>query len=40
MDTLVNIDIPDRARAVTFYARAFGLTMTRRFSATGVEPSG
>src|SRR5690349_1307383 len=40
MDLLVNIDVPDLARAVTFYTEAFGLVVTRRFGATGVELSG
>jgi predicted enzyme related to lactoylglutathione lyase len=37
---LVNIDVPDLARAVTFYTEAFCLTVTRRFGAHGVELSG
>ena len=37
---LVNIDVPDLARAVAFYTEAFGLTVTRRFGADGVELSG
>lgn len=40
MDLLVNIDVPDLARAETFYVEAFGLTPTRRFGAGGVELSG
>jgi len=40
MDLLVNIDVPDLARAVAFYAQAFGLTVTRRFGAKAVELSG
>ena len=40
MDLLVNIDVPDLAHAVAFYAEAFGLTVTRRFGANGVELSG
>jgi predicted enzyme related to lactoylglutathione lyase len=39
-DLLVNIDIPDLARAVAFYTGAFDLTVTRRFGADGVELSG
>lgn len=40
MDLLVNIDVPDRAGAETFYTRAFGLRPTRRFGDDGVELSG
>jgi len=40
MDLLVNIDVPDLARAERFYTEAFGLTPTRRFGAGGVELSG
>jgi predicted enzyme related to lactoylglutathione lyase len=40
MDLLVNIDVPDLARGVTFYTEAFGLTVTRRFGAAGAELSG
>ena len=40
MDLLVNIDVPDLARAVAFYAQAFGLTVTRRFGAKAVELGG
>jgi predicted enzyme related to lactoylglutathione lyase len=40
MDLLVNIDVPDLARAVAFYGGAFGLTVTRRFGADGAELSG
>jgi predicted enzyme related to lactoylglutathione lyase len=39
-DLLVNIDVPDLARAVAFYTGAFGLTVTRRFGADGAELSG
>ena len=39
-DLLVNIDVPDLARAVRFYAEAFGLTVTRRFAADCAELSG
>ena len=37
MDLLVNIDVPDLARAISFYTRAFGLTVARRFGDSGVE---
>jgi predicted enzyme related to lactoylglutathione lyase len=37
---LVNIDVPDLARAVAFYTQAFGLTVTRRLGAGGAELSG
>jgi predicted enzyme related to lactoylglutathione lyase len=40
MDLLVNIDVPDLARGVAFYSRAFGLTVTRRLGAEVVELSG
>lgn len=40
MSLLVNIDVPDVARAERFYVAAFGLTPTRRFGASGVELSG
>lgn len=40
MDLLVNIDVPDLARAVTFYVDAFGLKVTRRFGDGGAELSG
>jgi predicted enzyme related to lactoylglutathione lyase len=40
MDLLVNIDVPDLARAEAFYTQALGLTVTRRFGAAGVELSG
>jgi predicted enzyme related to lactoylglutathione lyase len=39
-DLLVNIDVPDLARAVRFYTEAFGLTVTRRFADDGAELSG
>jgi predicted enzyme related to lactoylglutathione lyase len=39
-DLLVNIDVPDIARAIAFYSGAFGLTVTRRFGAQGAELSG
>ncbi len=40
MDLLINIDVPDLARAVDFYTRAFDLKVTRRFGAGGAELSG
>jgi uncharacterized glyoxalase superfamily protein PhnB len=40
MDLLVNIDVPDLARAIAFYCDAFGLMVTRRFGAGGAELSG
>jgi predicted enzyme related to lactoylglutathione lyase len=40
MDLLVNIDVPDLARAIAFYGDAFGLTVTRRLGAEIVELSG
>jgi predicted enzyme related to lactoylglutathione lyase len=40
MDLLVNIDVPDLARAEAFYTEAFGLTVSRRFGASGAELSG
>jgi predicted enzyme related to lactoylglutathione lyase len=39
-DLLVNIDVPDLDRAVSFYTEAFGLRVTRRFGAGGAELSG
>ncbi len=40
MDLLVNIDVPDLARAEAFYCAALGLTVTRRFGEGGAELSG
>jgi lactoylglutathione lyase len=40
MALLVNIDVPDLARAERFYTQAFGLRPTRRFGAGAVELSG
>ena len=40
MDLLVNIDVPDLARAEDFYTQAFGLTPTRRFGEGGIELTG
>jgi predicted enzyme related to lactoylglutathione lyase len=37
---LVNIDVPDLARAVVFYEKAFGLTVTRKLGPGIVELSG
>lgn len=37
METLVNIDVPDLARAEAFYTAAFGLRPARRFGAGVVE---
>ena len=37
---LVNIDVPDLARAVDFYTKAFGLSVHRRFGEQGVELGG
>ena len=40
MALLVNIDVPDLARAITFYREAFGLAVTRRLGAEAVELGG
>jgi predicted enzyme related to lactoylglutathione lyase len=40
MDLLLNIDVPDLAGAVAFYAAAFGLIVTRRFGANAAELNG
>ena len=40
MDLLVNLDVPDLARAEAFYVGAFGLTVTRRFGQGGAELCG
>ena len=40
MRLLVNIDVPDLARATAFYTAAFGLATGRRFGAAGVELTG
>ena len=37
---LVNIDVPDLARAVDFYTKAFGLSVSRRFGDRGAELAG
>ena len=39
-DLLVNIDVPDLARAVAFYTAAFDLKVTRRFGTDAAELSG
>jgi predicted enzyme related to lactoylglutathione lyase len=40
MDLLVNIDVPDLAAAIAFYADAFGLTVTRRLGPEAAELAG
>src|SRR5436305_366926 len=40
MSVLINIDVPDLAQAIAFYTEAFGLTISRRFGADGVELGG
>src|SRR5271154_2034883 len=40
MDLLINIDVPDLARAVAFYTEAFGLSVTRRLGAEVAELGG
>jgi predicted enzyme related to lactoylglutathione lyase len=40
MDVLVNVDVPDLARAVAFYTEAFGLTVSRRFGTDVAELGG
>jgi len=40
MDLLVNIDVDDLDRAIRFYTSAFGLRVSRRFGAGGVELQG
>jgi predicted enzyme related to lactoylglutathione lyase len=37
---LINIDVDDLRKAVGFYSNAFGLSVGRRFGATGVEMLG
>lgn len=39
-ELLVNIDVDDLQRAIAFYTGAFGLSMKRRFGASGVELGG
>jgi|SRR5579863_6163590 len=40
MSVLINIDVPALEAAERFYTQAFGLTVKRRFGATGVELEG
>lgn len=40
MSVLVNIDVPDLARAIAFYSESFGLVVARRFGEDGVELTG
>ena len=40
MSVLINIDVPDLARAVEFYKAAFGLTDSRRLGAQVAELQG
>ena len=40
MDLLVNIDVDDLSKAVTFYQEAVGLRVGRRFGSFGVEMLG
>jgi predicted enzyme related to lactoylglutathione lyase len=40
MDLLVNLDVDDLEHATRFYTAAFGLTVGRRFGASGVEMRG
>lgn len=40
MALLVNIDVPDLAAATSFYTRAFGLSVSRRFGGNVVELAG
>ena len=40
MGLLVNVDVPDLARAVDFYTRAFGLAVSRRFGEGAAELRG
>lgn len=37
---LVNIDVGNLTRAIGFYTKAFGLTVTRRFGTDGAELAG
>lgn len=37
MDVLVNVDVDDLEKAVTFYTSAFGLTVGRRLGCAAVE---
>ncbi len=40
MDLLINIDVPDLARAIEFYTAAFGLSVTRRLGPEVAELDG
>jgi predicted enzyme related to lactoylglutathione lyase len=40
MDLLVNIDVPDLARAIAFYGDAFGLRVSRRLGPEAAELTG
>jgi len=40
MDLLINIDVDDLAKAITFYEQAIGLRVSRRFGSFGVEMLG
>lgn len=40
MDLLINIDVPNLAEGVAFYAKAFGLFVTRRLGPEAVEMGG
>jgi predicted enzyme related to lactoylglutathione lyase len=40
MDLLLNIDVDDLDKAIAFYSAAFGLQVSRRFGAGGVEMRG
>ncbi len=40
MRLLLNLDVPDLARAEAFYERAFGLTVSRRFGSGVSELAG
>jgi predicted enzyme related to lactoylglutathione lyase len=37
MELLINIDVDDLAKAITFYQQAMGLRLGRRFGSLGVE---
>jgi predicted enzyme related to lactoylglutathione lyase len=39
-ELLVNVDVDDLEKGVTFYTEAFGLTLARRFGADGAEMLG
>jgi len=40
MDLLINIDVDNLAKAITFYEQAAGLRVSRRFGSFGVEMEG